>query len=139
MGEAEGLVIRAGTSLCLLPVSLVIETMRPLPVTSASASELPGVLGMAIIRGGPTPVVALDQLLGGGALDPEYRRYVTLRLPGRVIALAVHEVLGLRQLSDAAPLPPLLGPALGERVEAVARLDAELVFLLRAARLVPSA
>jgi purine-binding chemotaxis protein CheW len=56
------------------------------------------------------------------------------------VALAVEEVVGVRDLSAAslAELPPLLGEAAAEVVATVGALDAELLVVLRSARWVPS-
>jgi purine-binding chemotaxis protein CheW len=62
---------------------------------------------------------------------------VTLRVAGRVVALAVNGVVGVRDLPPATvgDLPPLLRDAGTEVIAAVGRLDAELLFVLRSARL----
>lgn len=110
--------------------------MRPLPVTPLARSPA-FVRGLSVIRGGPVPVVDLGALLGGS--DPEKAtRFVTLRLDGRCVALAVDGVLGVQDLTGTlSSLPPLLADASAEAVSALGVLDAELVFVLEAARLVP--
>ena len=110
--------------------------MRPLPVTPFAGSP-PFVRGLSMIRGGPIPVVDLGALLGGP--DPEKAtRFVTLRLDGRFVALAVGSVLGVQDLTGTmSSLPPLLADASAEAVSTLGVLDAELFFVLEAARLVP--
>jgi purine-binding chemotaxis protein CheW len=127
------LVMRAGSRVCALPSQHVVETMRPLGVT-ALAGAPPSVLGVALIRGAPTPVVDVGVLLG--ATDARPGRFVTIRVGERIIALAVTSVVGLR-LHDRDSLPPLAQHALGGALEALTRLDAELVLVLAAARMVP--
>ena len=121
--------------MCALPVALVVETMRPLPV-SPIAGAPPAVLGVSMIRGVPTVVVAIARLLS--EVVPPPGRFITIRLGGeRTIALAVDAVIGIRTLCDSElhPLPPLLGDtaAIGN----LAALDAELVYALRTGQLVP--
>jgi purine-binding chemotaxis protein CheW len=119
----------------------VIEAMRPLPIEA-----LPGapdfVLGLAVIRGRPTAVLDLRALLGDGdaAHEPE-ARFVTVRAGDRQIALSVGAVAGVRALdpSSFGELPPLLKGARRDAIEAIGTLDAELLLVLRASRLVQEA
>ena len=126
--------VRAHT--CALPLSYVIETMRPLPVVSLPGTAAP-VLGVSIIRGGPMPVVDPGRLLDGAPSQPT--RFITLRIAARQIALSVDCVQGVRTV-DAASLqecPPLLRDASHDLVASIATLDAELLLVLNAARIVP--
>ena len=138
VGESEGhasiLIVRAAGRACALPLELVIETMRPLPITLMAGAP-PAVLGVAMIRGVPTVVVALAKLVSDTA--PPAGRFVTVRVGARVVALAVDAVIGIRSLPRAQlhPLPPLLGSV--DSIAAIAALDAELVFALRGSQLVP--
>jgi purine-binding chemotaxis protein CheW len=124
--------------LCAIPLAHVIETMRPLPL-AAFAGMPPFACGVSVIRGAPTPVVSLGGLLGAVG-SPEPSRFVTVRTGPRTVALAVEEVVGVRDLSAAplAELPPLLGEAAAEVVAAVGAVDAELLVVLRSARWVPA-
>ncbi|MDB4962355.1 MAG: chemotaxis protein CheW [Myxococcales bacterium] len=119
---------------CSLPLEVVIETMRPLPIRQVPGGP-PAVLGISIIRGEPTIVVDAGRILGDHAGVPE--RFVTLRLGARAIALAVDSVTGVRRLQRAQlhELPPLLAGA--EAIEALGVADQELLLALRAAHLVP--
>jgi len=123
-----------------VPIRYIVETMRPLAI-QALASCPTAIRGLAIIRGLPTPVVDVANLLG---LNPDGTpsgegRFVTLRLGPRQVALAVDAVVGLRTLppSTIEALPPLLGDAAQGAVDSIGLLDAELVMVLRAGRLVP--
>jgi purine-binding chemotaxis protein CheW len=134
---ARWLVCRTGSRLCALQLQHVTETMRPL------AHELvpglpPFVLGLSVIRGSPTPVVDAARLLGETSAA-EGGRWVTIRVGGRAVALAVDAVVGIRSLGPAAVvgLPPLLRDDATEVVDALGTLDAELLVLLRSARIVP--
>jgi purine-binding chemotaxis protein CheW len=134
------LVCRVGHKLCALPLSRLIETMRPLDVEPL-ARVADFVSGVAVIRGRPTPVVDARVLLGSPSRDAP-GRYVTLDLSEqgtRIAALAVDAVVGVREIPGAVlgELAPLLsGPS--RSLGAVAMLDdTELVLVLEQARLVP--
>jgi len=131
------LVVTVQSLACALPIARVIETMRPLPVQHIDgAPEV--VLGAAIIRGLPTPVVDASRLLGAqGGASP--RRFVILGVEGRRVALAVTAVQGVRVLGQESfsELPPLLAQAEGQAVAAIGALDQELMVLLGGVRLVP--
>ena len=131
------LLCRAGTRLCGLPLERVIETLRPLPVETVPVPSKV-VDGLAIVRGEPVPVLDLGRLLGG--VDGlERTRWVTLQIESRVVAVAVDEVLGVRQLDKRSlvELPPLLKHADSELIETVGRLDAALLLVLGSGYLVP--
>jgi purine-binding chemotaxis protein CheW len=132
------LICRIGVRRCAVPVSHVAETMRPLPVEPLA--DMPAfVLGVAIIRGGAVPVLDAGRLVGAPCQNAT--RFVTIKVAGRVAALAVDSVLDVRPLPpDAvAAVPALLGEASAALVAAVGALDAELLLVLQAARLVPEA
>jgi purine-binding chemotaxis protein CheW len=132
------LLCRVGPRLCALPLENVVENLRPLPIKPlADAPRF--VLGLCMIRGAPVPVVDIASLFGERATEPQ--RMVTLGAEGRLVALVVESVLGVRSLGPDSfnALPPLLRDACGEVVSAGGTLDAELVLFLRAARIVPDA
>lgn len=112
--------------------------MRPLPIEPLAGTPA-FVLGLAIIRGLPTPVVDGARLVGGADAAPA--RFVTLKHGPRPAALAVGEVLGVRTLPAAAlsDVPPLLRDASADVVASIGSLDAELLLVLETARLVPDA
>jgi purine-binding chemotaxis protein CheW len=120
---------------CALPIESVRETMRALPIVAAPGRS-PGVLGVATIRGVPTPVIDLGAWFACELSSPRW--FVTISVGQRVAAVAVDEVLGIRSLAAAhvAELPPLLASADAAIVESVAAADADLVFVLSAARLI---
>lgn len=137
--DSRYLLCRAGARLCAVPVTQVLETMRPLPIAPLAASDgaaagLP-LLGLARARGQSVPVVDLAALLGEPPQAPE--RFILLRIEGRSVALAVGAVLGVRALAPADALPPLLGAVARRSVEALAWLDDQLLLTLDAARLLP--
>jgi purine-binding chemotaxis protein CheW len=130
------LLCRTGTIICALPLPSVRETMRPLPIAPL-AGVPPFVLGVAIIRGAPTPVIDTGRLLGTPGSFAA--RFVTTNVLGRISALAVDSVLGVRALPDSslAELPPLLHDVGAESVVALGVLDASLLMLLETSRMVP--
>ena len=125
--------------MCALPIASVMETMRPLPVQRLeNAPAL--VLGLAMVRGVPTPVIDTARLLGAenaGAVG----RFITLAIGTRVVALAVATVWGVRSVTPQSmqAMPPLLTQAEGHAVAAIGALDQELLVLLQGARLIPAA
>jgi purine-binding chemotaxis protein CheW len=134
------LLFRVHQWLSAIPVSSVVETLRPLPLEPL-ANQPAAMLGLSTIRGGPVPVIDAAQLLlaGGRSTQPgEAKRLVLLRVGDRRVALAVDEVLGVRDLGAARweALPALLHDAANASVLEVGRLDDELLLVLKAARLV---
>jgi purine-binding chemotaxis protein CheW len=127
----RSLVVRVQTRVCAVPLEYVVETMRPLPLESIAG--MPAfVRGVSIIRGVPTPVVDLGAVLGAPA--NAFERIATLRLGDRQVALAVNAVLGVRDLDLSAiqQLPPLLGGASTDLLEAIGTLDEQFLLVLRA-------
>lgn len=131
------LILRTGRLRCAIPLTHIGETMRALPLERLGGAP-PFVAGVAVIRGLPAPVVDLGALLGiDGGAPP--RRWVTLRVDGRILALAVEAVEGVRAPDAAAlrDLPPLLTQAFPAAVERLGVLDRGLVAVIGAVRLVP--
>lgn len=115
----------------------MLETLRPLPLRPLKATAA-FVCGLSVIRGAPVPVVDLSAVIGSPRAD-SIRRWVTVRLGDRRVALAVEGVLGIRELEDSTlqALPPLLRDANRGLIEAVGMLDSELLMVLEAGRLLP--
>ena len=128
------LVVRARSSLGAIRLADAVEIFRPLPATPLAGP--PFLLGLAVVRGAPTPVVDLGALLGS-ADERATAFFVAVRAGSRRVALAVEGVLGIRSLERALlePLPPLARS--GGAPEAVGALDRELIVVLSAARLLP--
>jgi purine-binding chemotaxis protein CheW len=131
------LVCRISSRWCALPLEHVIETMRPLPI-EGFAQAPPFVLGTAVIRGAPVPVLDGALLLTGKTQAPG--RFVTLAVGSRSVALAVTEVLGTARLSieESSPLPSLLTDA-ADVVSRLGVLDGQLLEVLASARIVERA
>jgi purine-binding chemotaxis protein CheW len=130
------LVTRVGGVACAFPIAHVVETMRPLPIEpiGGSDSALALVDGLAMVRGAPIPVIDARRLLGipGGPAT----RFVIVRAAERRVALVVDAVIDVRHLElDALPrLPPLLGGAQRDWVSAIGALDAGMLVVLDAVR-----
>jgi purine-binding chemotaxis protein CheW len=95
------------------------------------------VLGLAIVRGSPTPVIDAGRLLGSSSSSPA--RFISLKLDERAAVLAVDEVLDIRVLPKGVLVdtPKLLREAGQHLVSVIGALDAKLLVVLEAARLVP--
>lgn len=130
------LVCRVRARRCALPLDRVIETMRPLPIEPMAGSPA-FVRGLSVIRGVPLPVIDAALLLGEPAEHAE--RFVIVRVDDRQVALAVGQVLGVRDAARGSlhALPPLLGDTSAPAVAAVGLLDAQLLLVLGSARLLP--
>jgi purine-binding chemotaxis protein CheW len=127
------LICVVGELRCALPLGQVVETMRPLPVESVASSSR-FVMGLAIIRGAPVPVIDLGSLLGARTCTT---RFVTVSAEGRTLALSVDEILGVREIPAGVlkGLPPLLHDASTGAVAAIGASDGALLVVLRAARI----
>lgn len=130
------LVVQAGKRGYAIPLELVSETMRPLPVTPIAGAPL-AVQGLSVIRGAPVPVVDLAMLLGSHDPATKSTRFVALWTQGRTFALQVDGVVGIRELdwNQLDELPPVLGA--NGPVEAISIVDQELLIVLGGARFVP--
>jgi purine-binding chemotaxis protein CheW len=128
------LLCRAGSHCFALPMPQVIEIMRMLPIKSLVGAP-PQVCGICIIRGAPVPVVNAGLLFDETGKRCE--RLITVRTGDRTIAFATEAVLGVETIRGDAleELPPLLHNI--GALAAIAALDEELVFFLRAARIIP--
>jgi purine-binding chemotaxis protein CheW len=139
-GQSRWLLVESGGHTCALPLANVRETMRPQPIERLGGAPA-FVLGLAVIRGSSLPVVDLGGVLANERAERRFTRFVTLAVNGREVALAVEAVRGVSTLDERTfgALPPLLGSAGAEAVDALALHDAELLLILRAARLLPDA
>jgi len=135
----RGLLVRAASRTCAIPLAAVIETMRSPPIEHLSGAPR-FVRGFAVIRGLPTPVIDLTAVLNDDE-DGELSRLVTIRVGERQAALGVDAVLGVRELdaSIVGAVPQLLGDANAGVMEVIGVLDAQLLTVLQTARLVPDA
>ena len=130
--KRKAIIVGLNSCVCAVPLTHVIETMRPLPVEPISG--VPSfVQGISIIRGIPTPVVDLGAILGTPGERAE--RFVSLRVGDKQVALSVNAVLGVRDLDaimTMRELPPLLQRASKDVVETIGTLDEQVLMVLRA-------
>lgn len=131
--STPALFFRVGERVCSLPLTQVLEVMRALPVDPIT--DVPGVRGLAVIRGVATPVVAPGALLGDA--DPAFTRLILVRAGRGAAALAVDSILGVFALDHAEDLPRLAAGAAGGRLEAIAVRDADFLYVLNSARMIP--
>lgn len=133
------LLVTVGDRVCALPLQHVWETMRPLPVEPVAGAPA-YVLGLSVIRGAPVPVVDAAALLTGAAGAAPCTRFVTVKADERRFALAVDRVVGIRDLDlrQLEKLPALFRHADIDLIEAVGVAEAQLLVVLRSARLVPA-
>jgi purine-binding chemotaxis protein CheW len=133
------LVVMVGARACAFPLHHVAETMRPLPIKPIAGTP-DFVRGVSMIRGAPTPVVDLKALLDNSENSPSYGRFVTLKLDNRRVVIGVDCVVGLMNLDTAqlGEMPPLLRDVTPDFIESFGTRDAQLLLVLRAARIVPN-
>jgi purine-binding chemotaxis protein CheW len=131
------LLFRSNAARCAVGLSEVVEVTRPLPVTPVTEDGAAFVDGVCVVRGIPVPVVNVGTLLGGERSSAS--RYVVVRDGDRRVALAVDEVLGIREVpaDSLHDLSPLLAAAKSELVATLGVVDAEPLLFLRDVRLVP--
>jgi purine-binding chemotaxis protein CheW len=132
------LVVKVGARACAIPLRYLAETMRPLVIEPVPG--VPGfVAGVSVIRGIPTPVVDLRALIESSERSAIFGRFVTLKVGGRQVAIAVDSAVGLMDLDSAEPgeLPPMLRDADARLIEAIATRDGQLLMVLRATSIVP--
>ena len=127
------LIAKVGALTCAIPIAHVVETMRPLPVEPLGRGAA-YVRGVAVIRGVATVVIDTANLLATTSTGT--KRFVIVRTGDRKAALMVDEVIDIRSLDALGALPPLAASASGETIRAIGAVDAGLVVVLEAARLV---
>lgn len=135
----EVLLCRAGAHYCALPLAVVSEAMRRLSVRAiASSSDF--VEGVTLVRGVAMPVVNLARLLGQADSMPA-PRFIHVTTGSRSVVVGVDAVVGVRRIDadSAGELPPLLGGARAQSIDALTTLDQELLVVLSGARLLPEA
>ena len=133
------LVFRSSAYRFALPVSEVVEVMRPQPVTSLAVAAA-FVDGLAVIRGQPVPVVRLARLFEPGSQEAA-PRLITVRCAARLIALAVAAVDGIRQYdrTQLSSLPALLSGAEAGAITSLTTLNGALTLVLGTGKIVPDA
>jgi len=132
------LIVAISTHACAIPLRHVAETMRPLSIEPIAGMPR-FVVGVSVIRGAPVPIVDLKALLEDGERSASYGRFVTLKVGERRVAVGVDGVVGVRSLAAAqlADLPPIMRDVRTDCIAAIGSLDAQLLVVLHAARIVP--
>jgi purine-binding chemotaxis protein CheW len=121
---------------CALPLGQVLEIMRPLPIDPISRAPS-FVLGVAIVRGEPTPVIDCGAFMQVSA-PAQHTRWASVRAGQGTAVLAFESIRGVRALpTQLHALPPLLCGAPSEQIARLASLDAALLLVLHESRLVP--
>lgn len=130
------LACRAAAHVCAMPVTSVVETMRPLPVEAFPRAPA-FVSGLAIIRSQPVPVIDMRSLIGEASSQPG--RFVTIKAGDRIAALAFDTVLGVHGLrhEQVIDLPPLLGTIAGDAIKQVSAKDEALFLFLETGVIFP--
>ena len=133
------LVTRVGGIACAIPITHVVETMRPLPIEPVTDSQLAFVRGVSVVRGTAIPVIDTASLLGQEGR--EQARFVVVRAGARTVALLVDAVIDVRSFDSAtfSELPPLVRAITHDNVQAIGALDRELFVVLDTGRIVPEA
>lgn len=137
MAATESLVVcSAGGLTCGLPVGSVAEIMRPLELDPVRSPHLAAVMGVARVRGEPTPVLDLATLVGGQSKPAT--RWVVLRVGAKRAVLAVEAVEGVRAIAtgDVGTLPALASGAGQAAITQLGVLDAAVFAVLDAARII---
>ena len=122
--------------MCALPLEHVEEAMRPMAV-EAIAGVPSFILGLAVVRGAPIPVVDAAILLTGQSSHPT--RFVIVKTGNRRVALAVDAVIGVVAIPPGSldVLPAVFQGASLDVISAIGTLDADLLLVLQSTLLVP--
>lgn len=128
------LLVRIGGRLCGLRLGDVAEVFRPLPIESLSRAPF-GVLGIALVRGRPAPVLDFSPALQRAPTPPT--RFVSMRAGERTLVLAVQQVAGITRFDESQfeRTPPIVDAFAPEAVEALGRVDDEVLTLFSASKL----
>jgi len=134
------LVVTLGARSYAIPLKHVAEIMRPLAVEPMSGAP-DFVRGLSVLRGAPVPVIDLEAILKHESSSGEPGRFVAVRLDGRQAVIGVDGVAGVTTLDPAelGRLPPILSGVATDVIDAIGSRDAQLLIVLRAARLIPAA
>jgi purine-binding chemotaxis protein CheW len=132
--RTHALLVRIGDVVGGLPIVDVVETLRPLPI-QALAGMPAYVCGLSIIRGSPHAVVDLSRLVTGRAPDT-FARFVVVRVGARHMALAVEEVVGVREIETPRlqRMPSLLSESGRHLTAGLGGVDRDLLLMLESSR-----
>lgn len=126
------ILLRMGEEFYGVPISVVKEIIKPLPVTRFPKSP-PFVEGVIDLRGNILPIVNLRKMFG---LDPlpltEESRFIDISLPTLKLGIlvdAVSEVVRI-PVKQIEPAPPIYAGIEGKYLKGIARLEDRLILLL---------
>jgi len=129
---AQSILFKMGNEYYGLPISLVREIIKPLPVTRFPKSPL-YVEGVIDLRGRILPIINLPKMFGLEATpETDDTRFVDLQLEGLnigIIVEAVSEVLNIPQ-KLIEPAPPIIAGVDGKYLQGIARMNDKLIMLL---------
>lgn len=123
---------------CALPLTPVKEMLRPPPVEPIAGAPS-FVLGAAIVRGAPTPIIDAGTLISGTALDLAGRLILIETDDERRVGLAVSTVLGVypARSFDLREAPALLADTDPGVIATLGRRDNTLLSILTIGHFVP--
>ncbi|MDH4618106.1 chemotaxis protein CheW [Brevibacillus sp. AY1] len=128
----QSILFKMGDEFYGLPISLVREIIKPLPVTRFPKSPV-HVEGVIDLRGRILPIINLRKMFGLAPLDiTEDTRFVDLQLDGLdlgIVVDAVSEVMNIPK-HVIEPAPPIIAGVEGKYLQGIARLNDKLIMLL---------
>jgi purine-binding chemotaxis protein CheW len=132
--RTHALLVRIGDAVGGLPIADVVETLRPLPIQPLAGMP-PYVCGLSIIRGAPHAVVDLSRLVTGHT-PAAFARFVVVRVGGHRMALAVEEVMGVREIETPRLqlMPSLLSESGRHHASGLGGVDEGLLLMLASSR-----
>jgi purine-binding chemotaxis protein CheW len=128
----QSILFKMGNEYYGLPISLVKEIIKPLPITKFPKSP-PFVEGVIDLRGRILPIINLRKLFG---LEPlpltDDSRFVDLQMDSLSIGVVVDAVSEVIRLSrkQIEPAPPIVAGVEGKYLSGIARMDDKLILLL---------
>jgi two-component system chemotaxis sensor kinase CheA len=93
----DGLLVRVGEQTYVLPLTSIVESIRPKP---SQLNSLAGQAETVVVRGEPLPLLRLHRMFGvpNATIDPEKALVVLIETQGKHLALLVDELLGQQQV-----------------------------------------
>lgn len=132
-GDAiQSILFKMGEELYGLPISLVREILKPLPVTRFPKSP-PYVEGVIDLRGRILPIINLRKMFGLSPVEEtDDTRYVDLQLDGLNVGIVVDAVSEVTNIPQKLiePAPPIIAGVEGKYLQGIARLHDKLIMLL---------
>lgn len=128
----HAILLRMGEEYYGVPISVVKEIIKPLPVTRFPKSP-PFVEGVIDLRGNILPIVHLRKMFG---LEPlpltDDSRFVDISMPNLKLGIlvdAVSEVVRI-PVKQVEPAPPIYAGIEGKYLKGIARMEDRLILML---------